>query len=64
MIIPGPPKKDIVVFDVSPRFPGSPGITATPYSGYLFGKSVNVGQRVAMEIKQAISDNRLEEIIS
>jgi len=64
MIIPGPPKKDIVVFDVSPRFPGSPGITATPYSGYLFGKSVNVGQRVAMEIKQAISDNRLKEIIS
>ncbi|HSA83783.1 MAG TPA: DUF1297 domain-containing protein, partial [Patescibacteria group bacterium] len=64
MIIPGPPKKDIVVFDVSPRFPGSPGITATPYSGYLFGKSVNVGRRIAMEIKEAIRDNRLEEIIS
>jgi len=64
MIIPGPPKKDIVVFDVSPRFPGSPGITATPYSGYLFGKSVNVGRRVAMEIKEAINNNRLEEIVS
>jgi 5-formaminoimidazole-4-carboxamide-1-(beta)-D-ribofuranosyl 5'-monophosphate synthetase len=64
MIIPGPPKKDIVVFDVSPRFPGSPGITATPYSGYLFGKSVNVGRRIAMEIKEAMRDNRLEEIVS
>jgi 5-formaminoimidazole-4-carboxamide-1-(beta)-D-ribofuranosyl 5'-monophosphate synthetase len=64
MIIPGPPKKEIVVFDVSPRFPGSPGITATPYSGYLFGQSVNVGRRIAMEIKDAIRDNRLEEIIS
>ncbi|MBI5122517.1 DUF1297 domain-containing protein [Candidatus Roizmanbacteria bacterium] len=64
MIIPGPPKKDIVVFDVSPRFPGSPGITATPYSGYLFGKAVNVGRRIAMEIKDALRDNRLEEIIS
>ena len=63
-IVSGPPKKDIVVFDVSPRFPGSPGITATPYSGYLFGKSVNVGKRIAMEIKEAVELNRLDEIIS
>lgn len=63
-IIPGPPKKDIVVIDVSPRFPGSPGITATPYSGYLFGEPVNVGKRIAMEIKEAVESNRLEEIIS
>jgi 5-formaminoimidazole-4-carboxamide-1-(beta)-D-ribofuranosyl 5'-monophosphate synthetase len=63
-IVPGPPKKDIVVFDVSPRFPGSPGITATPYSGYLFGKSVNVGKRIAMEIKEAVELNKLDEIIS
>ncbi len=64
MIIPGPPKKDIIVFDVSPRMPGSPGIASTPYSGYLFGKSVSAGRRVAMEIKQALEENRLEEIIS
>lgn len=63
-IVPGPPKKDIVVIDVSPRFPGSPGITATPYSGYLFGESVNVGKRIAMEIKEAVKQNRLNEIIS
>lgn len=64
MIVAGPPKKDIVVFDVSPRFPGSPGITATPYSGYLFGKSVNVGRRIAMEIKEAIDTNQLDKILT
>lgn len=64
MIIPGPPKKDIVVFDVSPRFPGSPGITATPYSSYLFGKSINVGRRIAMEIKEAQKTDQLEKIIT
>jgi 5-formaminoimidazole-4-carboxamide-1-(beta)-D-ribofuranosyl 5'-monophosphate synthetase len=64
IIIPGPPKKDIVVIDVSPRMPGSPGISSTPYSGYLFGKPISVGRRVAMEIKDAVSLNRLEEIIT
>lgn len=63
-IVPGPPKKDIVVIDVSPRFPGSPGITATPYSGYLFGKPINVGRRIAMEIKEAVELDRLKEIIT
>ena len=64
MILPGPPKKEIVVFDVSPRMPGSPGIAATPYSKYLFGESLSVGQRVAKEIKQAIEENKLSEILS
>lgn len=64
MIIPGPPKKDIVVFDVSPRMPGSPGIAATPYSKYLFGQSISVGRRIAMEIKEAVRLDRLEEIVT
>lgn len=64
MIIPGPPKKDIVVFDVSPRMPGSPGIFATPYSKYLFGNPMSVGKRVALEIKWAIEKNKLEEVLS
>ncbi len=64
MIIPGPPKKDIVVFDVSPRVPGSPGIAATPYSKYLFGESISVGRRIAMEIKKALELDRLEEVIN
>ncbi len=61
-ITPGPPKKEIVVFDVSPRMPGSPGILATPYGGYLYGHPISVGRRVAMEIREAIAQNKLKEI--
>ncbi len=64
MIIPGPPKKEIIVFDISPRMPGSPGISATPYSGYLHGESISAGKRVAMEIKEAIEQNKLEEVLT
>lgn len=62
VITPGPPKKDIVVFDVSPRMPGSPGIFSTPYSGYLYGKSISMGKRVAMEVKEAQKSNKLKRI--
>lgn len=64
IIIPGPPKKDIIVIDVSPRMPGSPGIATTPYSKYLFGDAISVGRRVAMEIREAIYNNKLEMIVS
>lgn len=62
VIIPGPPKKEIVVFDVSPRMPGSPGIFATPYSAYLHGQSISMGRRVAIEIKKAIAQKKLSKI--
>ncbi|MBI2017631.1 DUF1297 domain-containing protein [Candidatus Daviesbacteria bacterium] len=64
IIIPGPPKKEIIVFDVSPRMPGSPGIFATPYSGYLYGKNISMGRRVAMEIKEAIEKGELRKILT
>ncbi len=62
VITAGPPKKEIIVFDVSPRMPGSPGIFATPYSGYLYGQNISMGKRVAMEIKEAIGKNRLKDV--
>lgn len=62
VVTPGPPKKEIIVFDVSPRMPGSPGIFATPYSGYLHGKQLSMGRRVAMEIKEAIAKKQLAKI--
>jgi 5-formaminoimidazole-4-carboxamide-1-(beta)-D-ribofuranosyl 5'-monophosphate synthetase len=62
VITAGPPKKEIVVFDVAPRMPGSPGIAATPYSSYLYGRPVSMGERVAMEIKEAIKKNLLDKI--
>lgn len=64
MIIPGPPKKEIVVFDVSPRMPGSPGIAATPYSGYLFGENITAGKRLAMQVKEALESGKLEEVLT
>lgn len=64
VITPGPPKKEILVFDVSPRMPGSPGIFATPYSSYLYGQNLSMGRRVAMEIKQAIFKKKLSTILT
>ncbi len=61
-IIPGPPKEKIVVYDLSLRIPGSPGITATPYSQYHFGKPVSFGERITMEIKEAIESNKLNKV--
>lgn len=63
-ITPGPPKKEIVVFDASLRMPGSPGISATPYSKYLYGHEISMGRRVAMEIKASIKHNKLEKILT
>ena len=63
-ITPGPPKEKIVVFDISLRIPGSPGTGFTPYSGYLFGKSISFGERIAMEIKEALSKKILNQIIT
>ncbi|PIP14672.1 5-formaminoimidazole-4-carboxamide-1-(beta)-D-ribofuranosyl 5'-monophosphate synthetase [Candidatus Roizmanbacteria bacterium CG23_combo_of_CG06-09_8_20_14_all_35_49] len=62
--VPGPPKEDLVTFDLSLRMPGSPGIIATPYSNYLFGRPVSLGERIAMEIRTAIEGNKLELVVS
>ncbi len=64
IIVPGPPKEDIVVYDISPRIPGSPGTMFTPYTYYKYGKSISVGRRIAMEIRQAIGTNELDKILS
>ena len=61
---PGPPKETAVVFDISMRVQGSPGTMFTPYSGYYYGESLSVGKRVAMELRKAIQENRLEETVT
>ena len=57
-------REDIVIFDVSLRIPGSPGTRFTPYSGYLYGESVSYGERIAMEIKEAMGQGRLKEVVT
>lgn len=64
IVIPGPPRKEIVVVDVSPRMPGSPGIAASPYSSYLYGESVSMGRRIAMELRDAARLDALDQVIT
>lgn len=60
----GPPKEQFLVFDVSMRIPGSPGIAYTPYSSYLHGESVSTGRRIAQELKAAVASNQLPVVLT
>ncbi len=53
-------REEFVVFDASLRIPGSPGTRFTPYSEYLFGSSVSMGRRLAMEVKDAHEHNQID----
>ncbi len=56
---------DIFVYDVSLRVPGNPILSTTsPYTKYYYGTTFGVGRRIAMEIKDAISNDRIEEIVT
>jgi len=57
-------KEDIVIFDVSFRIPGSPGTRSTPYSGYLHGESMSVGERIGLELRNAVDQNRLADVLT
>lgn len=58
----GPPSEELYVFDVSMRIPGSPGTMFTPYSGYMYGDNMSVGERIGLEVKQALEANKLDEL--
>jgi 5-formaminoimidazole-4-carboxamide-1-(beta)-D-ribofuranosyl 5'-monophosphate synthetase len=56
---------EFYVFDVSPRVPGCPCVEPTsPYMKYKYGIEVGPGRRVAMEIKRALKDGRLGEVVT
>jgi len=57
-------REEFVIFDVSMRIPGSPGTRFTPYTSYLWGRPVSYGERIAMEIKDAMAANKLLEILT
>lgn len=57
-------KEEIVIFDVSMRIPGSPGTPFTPYSSYLYGESISYGERIAMEVAEAVSKKKLGKIVT
>jgi len=64
IVVSGPPHEEIIVYDVSVRVPGSPGVKFTPYSENLWGFPVSVGRRIAMEIKEALRGDRLEGVLT
>ncbi len=56
---------EMVVYDVSLRVPGNPILaTTTPYTKYQYGRTFGVGRRIAMEIRQAASQDRLGDIVT
>lgn len=57
-------REDIVIFDVSMRIPGSPGTRFTPYTGYLYGQNISVGERIAMEIAEGVKQGKVEMLLT
>ena len=56
---------EFYVFDVSPRVPGCPCVEPTsPYMRYKYGMEVGPGRRVAMEVKRAVKEGRLAEVVT
>jgi 5-formaminoimidazole-4-carboxamide-1-(beta)-D-ribofuranosyl 5'-monophosphate synthetase len=56
---------ELIVYDVSLRVPGNPIVaTTSPYTKYQYGKTFGVGRRIAMEIKKARDEGRLEDIVT
>ncbi|MEW6043741.1 MAG: formate--phosphoribosylaminoimidazolecarboxamide ligase family protein [Thermoproteota archaeon] len=56
---------ELVVYDVSLRVPGNPIVaTTSPYTKYQYGETFGVGRRIAMELKRAHQDGRLDEILT
>ncbi len=56
--------ENLKVVDVSARIPGSPDSPYSPNSRYLFRRPVSFGERTAMEVRYAIKQDRLLEILS
>ncbi|MBO3801420.1 MAG: formate--phosphoribosylaminoimidazolecarboxamide ligase family protein [Thermoproteota archaeon] len=56
---------EVVVFDVSPRVPGSPVlVTTSPYTKFKHGFVMGTGRRIAIEIKNAIDLNKVSKIVT
>ena len=55
----------MIVYDVSLRVPGNPIVaTTSPYTKYQYGTTFGIGRRIAIEIKKAIEEDRLDEIVT
>jgi len=56
---------ELIVYDVSLRVPGNPILaTTSPYTKYQYGQTFGIGRRIAMEIRRAQEEDRLDEIVT
>ncbi len=56
---------EFIVYDVSLRVPGNPIVaTTSPYTKYQYGTTFGIGRSIAMEIKKAQDEGRLDEIVT
>ena len=57
---------DMVVFEISARIVAGTNIwdPGSPYMAWKYGEPISMGRRVAMEMKRAEKEGRLEEILS
>ncbi len=56
---------EMIVYDVSLRVPGNPILaTTSPYTKYQYGTTFGIGRRIAMELKRAQEQGRLDEIVT
>ena len=57
---------DIVTFEISARIVAgtNPFVPYSPYSYIKYRKKMSMGRRIAMEIKNAIEKDRLEDVIT
>jgi 5-formaminoimidazole-4-carboxamide-1-(beta)-D-ribofuranosyl 5'-monophosphate synthetase len=56
---------DLIVYDLSLRVPGNPIMaTTSPYTKYYYGHTIGVGRRIAIEVKNAIEQRKVWEIVT
>lgn len=60
------PQKEFYVFEISARIVAgtNPYINGSPYTNLCYDQPMSTGRRIAREIKIALQDNRLNEIIT
>jgi 5-formaminoimidazole-4-carboxamide-1-(beta)-D-ribofuranosyl 5'-monophosphate synthetase len=59
------PELDLVVYDVAPRIGGGTNAyigIGGQYSKLYFGRPISIGRRIAIEIKEAMNNNMLDEV--
>jgi 5-formaminoimidazole-4-carboxamide-1-(beta)-D-ribofuranosyl 5'-monophosphate synthetase len=59
------PQKEFFIFEISARIVAGTNVymDGSPYTTLRYNKPVSTGRRVAMEIKQAIQENRLNDVL-